>query len=72
MLAVYDHWLARRRQVGGPLLSTLWFQQPWKVRSSCVFGDGGDGDLVRQCGRKCHVCAGLCALVLQLIMKFLK
>lgn len=33
---LYDYWLKRRREEGGPLLQHLWYEQPWKVR-----GKGG-------------------------------
>jgi hypothetical protein len=29
---VLEYWLRRRQQEGGPLLSRMWFEQPWKVR----------------------------------------
>lgn len=29
--ALYNHWVKRRKQEGGPLLQYLWFEQPWKV-----------------------------------------
>eukprot|EP00775_Hariotina_reticulata_P013022 gene13022-13151_t len=29
---VLEYWLRRRQQEGGPLLSRLWFEQPWKNR----------------------------------------
>ena len=70
VLAVYDHWLARRKQVGGPLLSTLWFQQPWKVGSSCVcqyvcvylwMGRWRVG--VRKCGAHCADIFAICVCV---------
>ena len=41
VLAVYEHWLHRRKQAGGPLLATIWFQQPWKVRGYIFVGWAG-------------------------------
>ncbi|KAG2439870.1 hypothetical protein HYH02_010500 [Chlamydomonas schloesseri] len=29
--ALYNHWVKRRKQEGGPLLQYLWFEQPWKA-----------------------------------------
>lgn len=33
---VYDYWVKKRQQEGGPLLPRLWFEQPWKVRTCAV------------------------------------
>lgn len=38
---LYDHWLKRRREMGGPLLEHLWYEQPWKVRVGKTGGEGG-------------------------------
>ncbi|KAG1663917.1 hypothetical protein FOA52_002233 [Chlamydomonas sp. UWO 241] len=36
VLAVYDHWIGRRRCAKGPLIGHMWFQEPWKEAIFCV------------------------------------
>lgn len=45
---LYDHWLKRRQQHGGPLLERLWFEVPWKfVAFAHLLGDEeGDDEML--------------------------
>ncbi len=38
---VYDHWVRRRQQAGGPLWQRLWYEQPYKVRCTCSLSPSG-------------------------------
>ncbi|GFR43054.1 hypothetical protein Agub_g4060 [Astrephomene gubernaculifera] len=46
--ALYNHWLKRRKQAGGPLLGYLWYEQPWKAicfRDRTPGNEGEQGDM---------------------------
>jgi hypothetical protein len=57
---LYDHWLRRRQQHGGPLLERLWFEvRRAFVRAACV--RACVRAYVRACVRvRVHVCAFMC------------
>jgi hypothetical protein len=71
---VYDYWAAKRAAEGGPLLSQLWFEEPWRVskgRQGCSrgaeVGRGAGGALGCSCKawavRQLGVAVGCCVLV---------
>jgi hypothetical protein len=55
---VYDYWAAKRAAEGGPLLSQLWFEEPWRVRAAGREGYRGTGGGLSCSSRGCTSSCG--------------